>query len=102
MMKEGHFSGVLGIPNQDLVMWVSMGARVDRSSDLLGASDLAIVEFRRLMSDAARRVAEGGPAIGTEEPRIPHVTISSKEGVYSKEVDWRTIEGPNETVAAAE
>lgn len=102
MMKEGHFSGVLGIPNQDLVMWVSMGARVDRSSDLLGASDLAIVEFRRLMSDAARRVAEGGPAIGTEEPRVLQVTISSKEGVYSKDVDWRTIEGPQETVAAAE
>lgn len=102
LMKEGHFSGVLGIPNQDLVMWVSMGARVDRSSDLLGASDLAIVEFRRLMSDAARRVAEGGPAIGTEEPRVPHVTISSKEGVYPKDIDWRTIENANGAVAAAE
>lgn len=102
MMKEGHFSGVLGIPNQDLVMWVSMGARVDRSSDLLGASDLAIVEFRRLMSDAARRVAEGGPAIGTEEPRVPQVTISSKEGVYPKDVDWRTIEDSKGAVAAAE
>ena len=47
------------------------GTSVDRSTDILGASDLAIVEFRRLMSDAARRVAEGGAAIGTEEPRVP-------------------------------
>ncbi|WP_246020836.1 hypothetical protein, partial [Paracoccus subflavus] len=31
------------------------------------------------MADAARRVAEGGPAIGTEEPRVPHVQIASRE-----------------------
>ncbi|MEQ9676015.1 MAG: (2Fe-2S)-binding protein, partial [Roseovarius indicus] len=102
MMKLGNFTGVLGIPNQDIVMWVSMGARVDRSSDLLGASDLAIVEFRRLMSDAARRVAEGGVAIGTEEPRVPHASISSKEGVYSKEIDWRKLGTEDEKVEAAE
>ncbi len=101
-MKLGHFPGVEGIPNQDLVMWVSMGARVDRSSDLLGASDLAIVEFRRLMADAARRVAEGGPAIGTEEPRVPHVTIASCEGIFPKEQDWRTIgREPDPTLTSA-
>lgn len=101
-MKLGNFSGIEGIPNQDIAMWVSMGARVDRSTDLLGASDLAIVEFRRLMSDAARRVAEGGAAIGTEEPRVPHVSISSKEGVYPKDVDWRTLGREDESVSAAE
>ena len=102
MMKLGNFTGVPGIPNQDIVMWVSMGSRVDRSSDLLGASDLAIVEFRRLMSDAARRVAEGGAAIGTEEPRVPHVSISSKEGVYSKDQDWRTLGEESSQISAAE
>ena len=102
MMKLGNFTGVPGIPNQDLIMWVSMGSRVDRSSDLLGASDLAIVEFRRLMSDAARRVAEGGCAIGAEEPRTPHATISSKEGVFPKNIDWRTLGVVDECVNAAE
>lgn len=101
-MKLGNFSGIEGIPNQDLAMWVSMGARVDRSTDLLGASDLAIVEFRRLMSDAARRVAEGGAAIGTEDPRVPHVSISSKEGVYLKDVDWRSLGREDGQVSAAE
>jgi phthalate 4,5-dioxygenase oxygenase subunit len=90
-MKEGNFTGIEGIPNQDIAMWVSMGARVQRHTDILGASDLAIVEFRRLMADAARRVAEGGPAIGTEEPRVPQAEIASAEGVYPKEVDWRTL-----------
>ena len=101
-MKDGNFTGIRGIPNQDIAMWVSMGARVDRSSDLLGASDLAIVEFRRLMTDAARRVAEGGPAIGTEEPRTRQASISSKEGVYPKDVDWRTLGEADAKIEAAE
>lgn len=100
-MKLGNFTGIQGIPNQDIAMWVSMGPRVDRSTDLLGSSDLAIVEFRRIMSEAARKMADGGPAIGTEEPRVPQTTISSKEGVYAKDVDWRTI-GLGDDAAAAE
>ncbi len=92
-MKLGNFTGVQGIPNQDIVMWVSMGAIVDRSGDMLGASDLAIVEFRRLMVDAARKVAEGGRAIGRDEPRTPQASIGSREGVYPKSVDWRELGG---------
>ena len=101
-MKLGNFTGVPGIPNQDIIMWVSMGKTVNRTDDLLGASDLAIVEFRRLMVDAARKVAEGGKAIGTEEPRIPHACIASREGVYSKETDWRTLADATEQIDAAE
>jgi phthalate 4,5-dioxygenase len=100
LMKQGNFTGVLGIPNQDIVMWVSMGKIVDRTNDILGASDLAIVEFRRLMVDAARKVAEGGKAIGTEEPRIPQACIASREGIYAKTVDWRTLVGPTQILAA--
>lgn len=100
-MKLGNFTGVQGIPNQDLVMWVSMGARVDRSTDLLGTSDLAVVEFRRLMSEAAQAVADGGPAIGTTEPKVSYTSISSKEGVYPKELDWRTLRD-DESADAAE
>jgi len=99
-MKLGNFTGITGIPNQDLAMWVSMGPIVDRSNDVLGASDLAIVEFRRLMVDAARRVAEGGNAIGTEEPRVRQSQIASREGVFPKEVDWRTLVDPAQLVAA--
>ncbi len=93
-MKLGNFTGVKGIPNQDIVMWVSMGAIVDRTSDILGASDLAIVEFRRLMVDAARRVSEGGAAIGTSERRVPHVNIASREGIFPKTQDWRELADP--------
>ena len=90
-MKLGSFTGIPGIPNQDIAMWCSMRPIVDRSQDILGASDLAIVEFRRLMVDAATKVGNGGAAIGTEAPRIPQVSIASFEGVISKETDWREL-----------
>ena len=90
-MKLGNFTGVPGIPNQDIVMWVSMGAIVDRSTDRLGASDMAVVEFRKLMVDAAKKVAAGEPAIGTTSETPPHRTIRSYEGVHSKETDWRSL-----------
>lgn len=89
-MKEGNFTGIKGIPNQDIAMWVSMGARVDRSKDLLGASDLAIVEFRRLMVDAAILAGAGGAIIGAD-PEIVQTKIASFEGVVSKELDWRDL-----------
>lgn len=99
-MKAGNFTGIKGIPNQDIAMWVGMGPIVDRSNDVLGASDLAIVEFRRLMVDAARKVAEGGEAIGTGEDRIPQAQIASREGVYPKTLDWRTLVDVGGSVAA--
>ncbi|MEP2889995.1 Rieske 2Fe-2S domain-containing protein [Tateyamaria sp.] len=98
-MKEGNFTGIAGIPNQDIAMWVSMGAKVDRSKDILGASDLAIVEFRRLMVDAAQLVAEGGPVIGAN-PDIVQTDIASYEGVVSKDVDWRDLVGATTKTAA--
>lgn len=56
----------------------------------LGSRTRAIVEIRRLMTDAAKKVAEGGAVIGTEAV-VPQARIASHERVYPKEVDWRTL-----------
>ena len=69
--------------------------------DILGASDFAIVEFGCLMTDAAQKVAEGGRALGTVSD-TPQVRIASLEGVYPKEVDWRTLVAQQRTTKAAE
>jgi phthalate 4,5-dioxygenase oxygenase subunit len=90
-MKLGDFTGIKGIPAQDMAMWESMGPIPDRSHDYLGASDVAVSQFRRQMVAAARRFAEGGPAIGTTEPHIPHVKLSSFEGIVTKATDWRLL-----------
>jgi len=92
-MAAGNFTGIKGIPNQDIVMWESMGRIGDRSKERVGASDIAVSAFRRLMVEAAREVAEGKPALGTTEPRLPHASISSFEGVVPKSTDWRTLSG---------
>ncbi len=90
-MKLGDFTGIRGIPSQDIAMWETMGPVADRSKERLGASDLAVVEFRRLMVDAARAMQQGGPVLGCTEPHIPHAEISSFERILPKSTDWRTF-----------
>ncbi|MDB5507785.1 MAG: Rieske iron-sulfur protein [Hyphomicrobiales bacterium] len=91
LMKLGNFTGIPGIPNQDIVMWETMGPIADRTFDRLGASDIAIVEFRKQMVAAAKTMQAGGPAIGTVEPRLPHNKLRSFEGVVPKTTDWRVM-----------
>jgi phthalate 4,5-dioxygenase oxygenase subunit len=43
------------------------------------------------MIDAGRKFRDGGPAIGTSEPRVPHVKLRSFEGIVPKSTDWRTL-----------
>ncbi len=95
-MKQGDFTGIAGIPNQDIAMWESMGPISDRSRERVGASDVAVVAFRRLMVEAARDVGNGGPAIGTGEPHVVHATISAYEGVVPKTTNWRSLGGGSE------
>jgi phthalate 4,5-dioxygenase oxygenase subunit len=100
-MKAGNFTGITGFPNQDIAMWVTMGRITNRSRDRLGASDLAVVEFRKQMVDAVRAVQQGQPAIGTGELAIPP-EICAYQAVVPKTTDWREFktqavrEGRNE------
>ncbi|PUA19674.1 Rieske 2Fe-2S domain-containing protein [Glaciimonas sp. PCH181] len=89
-MKAGNFTGITGFPNQDIAMWVTMGPIADRSDDRLGASDLAIVEFRRIMLDAVRAFREGKPAIGTADLAIPSGTCAF-QAIVPKTTDWRSF-----------
>jgi phthalate 4,5-dioxygenase oxygenase subunit len=98
-MKLGDYTGIRGIPNQDMAMWETMGPIADRSNERLGASDVAIVQFRRLMLDAVRRFQAGEPAIGTAEQNIAHVKLRSFEGVVPKEINWRTLGAYEEELA---
>ena len=90
-MKAGNFTGITGFPNQDLAMWLTMGPVADRSQDRLGASDLAIVEFRRQMLAAVRGFQQGEPAIGTGEQAIAP-TVCSYQAIVPKTSDWRNYE----------
>ena len=91
-MKKGDFTGITGIPAQDMAMWESMGPIVPSDSEILGSSDLSIVKFRQQMLKAAEEVAAGGEAIGTAANRVPHTQIASYERILPKTADWRTFD----------
>jgi len=98
-MKLGDHTGIPGIPNQDMAMWETMGPIADRTHERLGASDIAIVHFRRQMLDAVRAFQEGALPPGVAEPRIPLATVRSFEGVVPRTVDWRTLGASGEEIA---
>jgi phthalate 4,5-dioxygenase oxygenase subunit len=98
-MKEGHFTGIPGIPNQDIAMWESMGGIADRTQERLGASDIAIVQFRRLMLDAVKAFIENGRVIGHLAARLPQAKLRSYQGVVEKTLPWRTLGASDEEVA---
>jgi phthalate 4,5-dioxygenase len=90
-MKAGNFTGITGFPNQDVAMWVTMGPIADRTRDRLGASDVAVVEFRKQMLEAVRAFQEGSRAIGTGEDAIPS-SVCAFQAVVPKTIDWRTYD----------
>lgn len=90
-MKAGNFTGITGFPNQDIAMWVTMGAIAERSHDRLGASDLAIVEFRRQMLEAVHAFQNGDPAIGSGAAGVP-TDVCAFQAIVPKTIDWRAFE----------
>jgi len=98
MANGESFTGILGIPNQDIAMWESMGPIADRSQERLGASDIAIVQFRRLMIDAAKAFTQEGRVIGHIAPRLPQANLRSYQGVVEKTVPWRTLGASDDEV----
>lgn len=87
-MKAGNFTGITGFPNQDVAMWVTMGPIADRTKDRLGASDLAVVEFRKQMLEAVRAFEQGAGAIGTGDQAITP-DVCAFQSVIPKTTDWR-------------
>ena len=72
MQKNVNYSGIKGIPNQDVAVQESMGRIADRSKEMLGTSDKAIIAYRQHLLDMANALARG------QEPKA-----ASDGGCYS-------------------
>ncbi|MFN0148699.1 MAG: Rieske 2Fe-2S domain-containing protein [Dehalococcoidia bacterium] len=57
--KTRSFTGIRGISEQDACIQDSQGPIYDRSHEHLGTTDVAIIEFRKLMLRMARDLREG-------------------------------------------
>lgn len=101
-MKEGNFTGLPGIPNQDIAMWESMGAIADRTSERLGASDIAVVQFRRVMLDAVRAFELSGQVIGHGSIHVPQSKLRSYQGIVPKAEPWRRLGASDEEIKLLE
>ena len=95
-MRLGDFTGIRGIPAQDIAMWEGMGKIADRTREYMGSSDLAIAHFRRQMVAAAKAAQDGADAI-----RPPPATVASFEGVVPKGSDWRALTEAHAALHAA-
>ena len=101
-MREGNFTGIPGIPNQDIAMWESMGPIADRTSERLGASDIAVIQFRRLLLDGVRRFEDGEGTIGLVAPHLPQAKLRSYQGIVAKTENWRMLGASDEEKAYLE
>ena len=59
VQKHRTFTGIEGVSEQDAAAQDSQGFIVDRTREHLGPTDLGIVQFRRLVLQAARDLANG-------------------------------------------
>jgi len=98
-MKDGDFTGLPGIPNQDIAMWESMGGIADRSAERLGASDIAVIQFRRVMLNAVARFQQGAGTVGQVQPHLPQAKLRSYQGIVPKTENWRLLGAEAEEIA---
>jgi phthalate 4,5-dioxygenase oxygenase subunit len=92
-MAKGNFSGIRGIGQQDVAMWESMGRGpiIDRSREHLGRTDVAVLQFRRIMLDAVEAFGKAGVVLGQQAPVIPFAKVRSYEGIVAKGTDWESL-----------
>ena len=68
MQKSENFTGIIGVSEQDGAIQDSQGRISDRTQELLGPTDVGVVQFRRLMLDAANALARGDTPLGADDP----------------------------------
>ena len=66
VQKTETFTGIKGINTQDFALQEGMGPIVDRSREMLGSSDRAIVTMRRMLLDATKSVEVGERPLGVD------------------------------------
>ncbi len=89
-MKAGDWSGIAGIPMQDMACQESMGPIVDRTGEHLGTSDIAIIRMRRRMLESVQRFSGGEAPIGLEMP-LPYERMRSEQKIIPIDQPWQSV-----------
>jgi phthalate 4,5-dioxygenase oxygenase subunit len=89
-MRAGDWSGIHGIPCQDMACQESMGPIVDRTLEHLGTSDIAIIRMRRRMLESVQGFIDGAAPIGAGA-RWPHERVRSEQKVIPIDQPWQSV-----------
>ena len=86
VQRTETFSGIPGTNTQDRAVQDTMGPICDRTREHLGTTDRAIIMARKILSDAVRRVEDGGtpPGLGPNVFQLRPI-----EKVLPKDTPWR-------------
>jgi phthalate 4,5-dioxygenase oxygenase subunit len=85
--KTHLFVGIHSNPLQDSAVQVTMGAIYDRTQEFLGTTDKAIIAFRRIMIQAAKKFRDTGELPPTvEDPSL--YLVRGFAAILPKEMDW--------------
>ncbi|WP_433281059.1 Rieske 2Fe-2S domain-containing protein [Pseudonocardia xinjiangensis] len=93
VQRNETFTGIPDFNSQDLMATESMGPIYDRSQEHLGTTDRAVIRMRRILLDAAKRLAENGatpPALAGVEGH-DFRTFRSAEKILEPGEDWRIL-----------
>jgi phthalate 4,5-dioxygenase oxygenase subunit len=100
MQKNFNFTGIVGTGIQDSMAQITMGAIEDRTKEHLGVTDVAIIQTRRMMLQAAINLREG---VEPPEPSTPEAyAIVGIQFVEEKDVSFEEcIERQHDKLYAA-
>ena len=87
MQKTRTFTGIKGLNTQDFALQEGMGPIADRTQEMLGTSDRAIVAMRRLLLEATHAVERGEHPKGREP--ASYRAIRPYDAVVPPGTDWR-------------
>ena len=90
-MKRENFSGISGILVQDHAVSETQGPIVDRTTEHLGTSDLALIAWRRMMLRSAKALANDGNAPVGTQAGLPFGAISGETIAVPPNTSWRAV-----------
>ena len=88
-MKTGMMSGIKGVVTQDHAVSETQGKILDRTKEHLGASDAAVVAWRRQIIRAARALAERGESPVALSGEVAWSDIKAVTTVCPEQQTWR-------------
>jgi len=68
VQKSENYTGIVGVSEQDAAIQDSQGRIADRTRELLGPTDIGVMQFRKLMLESARGLAQGVVPLGVDSP----------------------------------